>query len=153
MQLNFGRSIEPIIPLEIGITRMAVTNEKDLEKERTIGRKHIVPYALYRTEGYISAPLAQKTGFGQEDLELFWDALINMFEHDRSAARGKMSARRLYVFKHESKLGNAPAQKLFDLIKVQPKADRTGPPRSFEHYEITLKRNQVPDGVSLEELI
>ncbi len=112
VQINFGRSIDPIIPLEVSITRMAVTNEKDLEKERTMGRKHIVPYGLYRAEGYISAHLAQQTGFSEGDLELLWNALINMFDHDHSAARGKMNARKLIVFKHEGPLGNAPAHKV-----------------------------------------
>ncbi len=153
VQLNFGRSIEPIVPLEVGITRMAVTNERDLEKERTIGRKHIVPYALYRAEGYISAPLAEKTGFSGDDLELFWEALVNMFEHDRSAARGKMAARRLYVFKHASKLGNAPAQNLFDLISVEPAQDRGGPPRGFADYQVQVNRDQVPANVELEEML
>ena len=153
VQLNFASSIEPIVPLEVGITRMAVTNEKDLEKERTIGRKHIVPYALYRAEGYISAPLAAMTGFSDDDLKLLWDALRNMFEHDRSAARGKMSARRLYVFKHESKLGNAPAQKLFDLVTVKSAQDREGPARCFEDYVVEVERDQVPPNVSLEEML
>lgn len=153
VQFNFGRSIEPIVPLEVGITRMAVTNERDLEKERTIGRKHIVPYALYRAEGYISAPLAEKTGFSTEDLELLWEALANMFEHDRSAARGKMTARRLYVFKHDSKLGNAPAQKLFDLISVAPAEGRNGPPRGFDDYQVQVSRDLVPANVELEEML
>lgn len=153
VQLNFATSIEPIVPLEVGITRMAVTNERDLEKERTIGRKHIVPYALYRAEGFISAPLAAMTGFTDEDLDLLWEALCNMFEHDRSAARGKMSARRLYVFKHESKLGNAPAQNLFDLVTVEPVRDRQGPARSFKDYVVEVSRDQVPQNVSLEEML
>ncbi len=153
VQFNFARSIEPIVPLEVAITRMAVTNERDLEKERTIGRKHIVPYALYRAEGYISAPLAERTGFSQEDLELLWEALINMFEHDRSAARGKMTARRLYVFKHASKLGNAPAQKLFDLVTVNPTEGRQGPPRGFDDYVVSVAREQVPDQVELQEML
>jgi CRISPR-associated protein Csd2 len=154
VQLNFAHSIEPIIPLEVGITRMAVTNEKDLEKERTIGRKHIVPYALYRAEGYISAPLAENTGFDQEDLDLLWEALANMFEHDRSAARGKMTARRLFIFKHASKLGNAPAQKLFDLVSVAPKQERMGPPRSFDDYTVSISRDETPQGVELiEEMV
>ncbi|MBW2054024.1 MAG: type I-C CRISPR-associated protein Cas7/Csd2, partial [Deltaproteobacteria bacterium] len=119
VQLNFSRSIEPIAPLEVSITRMAVTNERDLEKERTMGNKHIVPYGLYRGEGYISAHLAEKTGFSQEDLELLWEALTNMFDHDHSAARGKMNARKLIVFKHASLLGNALAHKLFDLVRIE----------------------------------
>ncbi len=149
VQLNFARSIEPIVPLEVGITRMAVTNERDLEKERTIGRKHIVPYALYRAEGYVSAPLAARTGFSDDDLDLLWDALANMFEHDRSAARGKMSARNLFVFKHASKLGNAPAQVLFDLIEVEPAEGRRGPARDFSDYEVRVGYDQVPDNVEL----
>lgn len=153
VQLNFGRSMEPIVPLEVSITRMAVTNEKDLEKERTMGRKHIVPYALYRTEGYISAPLAEKTGFNAEDLELLWEALVNMFEHDRSAARGKMAARRLYVFKHASRLGNASAQQLFDLVRVEPAEGRQGPPRSFDDYVVSVARDQVPANVELAEML
>ncbi len=150
VQLNFARSVEPILPLEVGY-RMAVTNERDLEKERTIGRKHIVPYALYRGEGYVSAPLAAKTGFDEEDLELLWEALANMFEHDRSAARGKMAARRLYVFTHASRLGNAPAQRLFDLVKIVPAEGRSGPARSFADYRVTVDRAGLPPEVTLEE--
>ncbi len=153
VQFNFARSLEPIVPLEVGITRMAVTNERDLEKERTIGRKHIVPYALYRAEGYISAPLAEKTGFGGDDLDLLWEALANMFEHDHSAARGKMAARRLYVFKHASKLGNAPSHKLFDLITWQRGEDKTGPARAFGDYRISVARDRLPQGVELEEML
>lgn len=127
IQLNFAKSIEPIVPLEISITRSSVTNEKDLEKERAMGRKHIVPYALYRAHGYISAQLASDpkkgTGFNEADLALFWKALANMFDHDRSAARGEMSARKLLVFKHDTALGNAPAHKLFELVSVK----RAGP--------------------------
>src|SRR3989338_7395806 len=119
VQLNFARSIDSVVPLEISITRMAVTTEKEAESQsgdnRTMGRKHIIPYGLYRVEGYISAFLAEQTGFNDDDLKLLWDALINMFDHDHSAARGKMNARKLVVFKHESALGNAPAHKLFDL--------------------------------------
>jgi CRISPR-associated protein Csd2 len=109
VQLAFARSLELIVPLEISITRMAVTNERDLEKERTMGRKHIVPYGLYRAHGYVSAKLAEKTGFSDTDLDLLWEALANMFEHDHSAARGEMAGRKLVVFRHESALGNAPA--------------------------------------------
>ncbi|MCB2188429.1 MAG: type I-C CRISPR-associated protein Cas7/Csd2 [Deltaproteobacteria bacterium] len=151
VQFNFARSLDPIVPQEVGITRMAVTNERDLEKERTIGRKHIVPYALYRMEGYVSAPLAHKTGFCQEDLDLLWDALVNLFEHDRSAARGKMASRRLFVFKHDSKLGNAPAQQLFDLVKVEKASDNGRPPRSFADYRVLLDRGAVPEGVEVKE--
>ncbi len=153
VQINFARSVEPIIPLEISITRMAVTNERDLEKERTMGRKHIVPYALYRAEGYVSAKLAEQTGFSDGDLQLLWDALVNMFDHDHSAARGKMNARGLYVFKHESALGNAPAHKLFDLISVERATENDRPVRSFSDYAVTIRRGGLPEGVSLQELL
>lgn len=149
IQLAFARSVEPIIPQEISITRMAVTNERDLEKERTMGRKHIVPYGLYVAHGFVSAPLAQKTGFSEEDLELLWDSLINMFEHDRSAARGLMSSRKLIVFKHDSKTGNAPAHKLFDLINIQRNEKFTGPARSYKDYNVSI--SAPPTGVALEE--
>jgi CRISPR-associated protein Csd2 len=152
VQLGFSRSLDPIVPQEITVTRMAVTNEKDLEKERTMGRKHIVNYALYRVEGFISAPLAQQTGFSEEDIELLWNALINMFDHDRSAARGKMSSRKLFVFKHESKLGNAPANILFESISAE-KIDKLEPPRAFKDYEIVLNSKAVPQGVEVLELL
>lgn len=149
VQLAFAKSVEPIFSQEISITRMAVTNEKDLEKERTMGRKHIVPYGLYVAHGFVSAPLAAKTGFNDNDLELLWDALANMFEHDRSAARGMMSSRKLYVFKHRDRLGNAPAHKLFDLIDVKRTDGAQGPARSFKDYEITI--GEAPDGVEVIE--
>lgn len=148
IQLAFAKSVESIMPQEISITRMAVTNEKDLEKERTMGRKHIVPYGLYVAHGFVSAALAEKTGFSGDDLELLWDALINMFEHDRSAARGLMSSRKLFVFKHENKMGNAPAHKLFDLIDIQRAKGSTGPARSFKDYSVTV--GDVPQGVELD---
>lgn len=149
VQLAFAKSVDPIIPQEISITRMAVTNEKDLEKERTMGRKHIVPYGLYMAKGFISAPLAEKTGFSDQDVNLLWDALINMFEHDRSAARGLMSSRKLFVFKHDGKMGNAPAHKLFDLIDIKRAEGSSGPARSFKDY--TVQIGAVPAGVTLEE--
>jgi len=156
VQLNFARSMESIVPMEISITRMAVTTEKEAEQQsgdnRTMGRKHIVPYALYRAEGYISAHLAAQTGFSEDDLSLLWDSLINMFDHDHSAARGKMNARKLFVFKHSSMLGNAPAHRLFDLVKVNRKENDSKPARSFSDYKITLDRN-LPEGVALEEKI
>lgn len=152
VQLTFSRSLDPIVPQEITVTRMAVTNEKDLEKERTMGRKHIVNYALYRVEGFISAPLAQQTGFTEEDLKLLWEALINMFDHDRSAARGKMSSRKLFVFKHESKLGNAPANILFESISAK-KIDELKPPRAFTDYAIVMNSEAVPQGVEVLELL
>ena len=151
VQLGFARSIDPIVPQEVTITRMAVTNEKDAEKEKTMGRKHIVPYALYRAEGYVSAPLAAQTGFTQDDLDLLWQALVNMFDHDHSAARGKMSARRLIVFRHDSALGNAPAHKLFDLVSVKPK-DESKPPRAYGDYEVAVNIT-TPAGVTVEEKI
>lgn len=151
VQINFARSIDPIVQQEITITRMAVTSEKDAEKKsREMGRKFIVPYALYRVEGYISASLADKTGFSEDDLELFWDALINMFEHDHSAARGKMSSRKLIVFEHETALGNAPAHKLFDLVKVSSK-DPESPTRSYNDYDVAIDNLALPAGVKLIE--
>jgi CRISPR-associated protein Csd2 len=150
VQLNFAKSVEPIVPLEVSITRMAVTNERDLEKERTMGRKHVVPYALYRCEGFVSAPLAAKTGFSEEDLDLLWKSLINMFEHDRSAARGKMSARNLIVFRHNSPIGNAPAQALFDLVSVARKSTQVVPPRNYSDYEVTVKKDNVPGNIELQ---
>jgi CRISPR-associated protein Csd2 len=154
VQINFSRSIDPIIQQEVTITRLTVTREEEADKERTMGRKHIVPYGLYRAEGYVSAKLANDptkgTGFSEEDLVLFWDALVNMFEHDHSAARGKMASRKLFVFKHESDLGNAPSHKLFELIKVSKKAE-ANPPRSFNDYDVTVDKAGVPQGVALLE--
>jgi CRISPR-associated protein Csd2 len=135
IQLAFASSIDPVVPQEISITRMAVTNEKDLEKERTMGRKHIIPYGLYRAHGFVSAMLAERTGFSDEDLDLLWRALNNMFEHDRSAARGEMSTRGVYAFKHDSKLGNAHAHALFDKLKIALK-DESKPPRGFGDYSV-----------------
>jgi CRISPR-associated protein Csd2 len=149
VQLAFAKSVEPVLTQEVSITRMAVTNIKDLEKERTMGRKHIIPYGLYLAKGFVSAPLAEKTGFDETDLETLWDALANMFEHDRSAARGVMSSQKLFIFKHDSKLGNAPAHKLFDLITVERKDGSEGPARSFSDYEVTV--GKMPDGVTLLE--
>lgn len=156
VQFSFARSVHPIVPLEISITRMAVATEKEAESQsgdnRTMGRKHIVPYALYRAEGFISPHLAAQTGFSEDDLELFWNALINMFDHDHSAARGKMAARNLLVFKHESKLGNAPAHKLFDLVSVSSN-NGTKPPRSYSDYTVNIAKDDLPIGVELNELI
>ena len=150
VQINFSKSIDPIVQQEVTITRLAVTREEDAKKERTMGRKHIVPYGLYRAEGYISALLSEDTGFSNEDLELFWEALLKMFEHDRSAARGKMATRRLIVFQHKSTLGNAPAHQLFELVKVQRKPD-VNPPRSFSDYIVTIEKDKVPEGVTMIE--
>ena len=157
VQLNFARSIESIVPMEISITRMAVATEKEAEQQsgdnRTMGRKHIVPYALYRAEGYISAHLAAQTGFSEDDLDLLWNSLINAFDHDHSAARGKMNARKLIVFKHDSMLGNAPAHKLFDLVTVKRSTDITKPARAFLDYDVQIDRDNVPNGVTLEDKI
>lgn len=153
IQINFSRSIDPIVQQEVTITRQTVTKIEDAEKERTMGRKHIVPYGLYRAEGYVSAKLANDatkgTGFSEDDLKLFWDALINMFEHDHSAARGKMAARKLYVFKHKDELGNAPSHKLFDMVKVE-KNDGVIIPRKFGDYTVKVE-GAAPDGVELIE--
>lgn len=147
VQMGFARSIDPIVQQEVTITRVAVTSEEDAaKKDREMGRKHIVPYALYRLEGFVSAALAEKTGFSLEDLELFWEALENMFEHDRSSSRGKMASQRLIVFEHESKFGNAPAHKLFETVKVH-KVDETRPPRSYHDYRVEIDRAMVPGGV------
>ena len=157
VQLNFACSIESIVPMEISITRMAVATEKEAEQQsgdnRTMGRKHIVPYALYRVEGYISAHLAAQTGFSEEDLNLLWESLINMFDHDHSAARGKMNARKLIVFKHNSMLGNAPAHKLFDLVTVKRATDINKPARAFSDYKVEIYNNNIPQGVTIEEKI
>lgn len=154
VQLAFSTSIDPVVPLEVSITRMAVTNEKDLEKERTMGRKHIIPYGLYRVHGYVSAKLAEKTGFSDDDLQLLWNSLINLFEHDRSAARGEMASRKLIVFKHDLPLGNAPAHKLFDTVTVERVEGESGSPaKAFTDYQIRIDSEAVPEGVSVEELL
>ena len=151
VQLTFARSVDPVLPMDHSITRMAVTTEAEADKQqgdnRTMGRKFTIPYALYRCHGFISAPLAAQTGFGKEDLELFWTALINMFEHDRSAARGQMSVRKLVVFKHASKLGNAPSHQLFDMVTAQA-VDQ--PARSFGQYQIAVpSQADMPRGVTV----
>ena len=137
------------MPQEVTITRVAITTEADAEKKGTeMGRKYIVPYGLYRAEGYISANLARKTtGFSQEDLELLWQAILNMFELDHSAARGKMAVRELIVFKHDSELGNAPAYKLFDLVQAKVKPGVTAP-RSYSDYTVTVDMDDLPGGVT-----
>ena len=157
VQLSFAKSIEPIVPQEVSITRMAVTTEKEADSQggdnRTMGRKHIVPYALYRAEGFISAHLSEQTGFDDNDLQLLFDSLVNMFDHDHSAARGKMNARGLYVFKHETKLGNAPSHKLFDLIQVNRVEGSEGPARSFGDYQVTVQESELPNGVTMDPKI
>ena len=155
IQLTFARSVDPVETSEHSITRMAVATEKEADKQeggnRTMGRKATVPYGLYVCHGFISANLAQQTGFSEDDLALFWEALKNMFDTDRSAARGLMSAQKLIVFKHDSMLGNAPANKLFDLVSVPKTCD--GAPRSFKDYSVTIDKDNVPSGVTVEELI
>jgi len=152
VQMAFASSIDPVVPMEVSITRMAVTNERDLEKERTMGRKHIIPYGLYRAHGYISAKLAERTGFSNDDLELLWRALVNMFEHDRSAARGEMSARKLIVFKHDHPMGNAPAHRLFDSVKVQRvEGEEDTPARHYSDYRVSIDAEALPAGVSVDE--
>ena len=152
VQLGFARSIDPILPQEITITRVAITTEADAEsKDTEMGRKHIVPYGLYRAEGFVSANLARKvTGFSQEDLELLWQAILNMFENDHSAARGKMAVRELIVFRHESELGNAPAYKLFDTVSVARKEGVVAP-RQYSDYTVSVDEN-LPAGVTCQRL-
>lgn len=155
VQLCFARSVDPIVSQEVTITRVAITTEKDAEKKGTeMGRKNIVPYALYRVEGFISANLARKTtGFSEEDLELFWEALINMFENDHSAARGKMSARRLIVFKHSAELGDCPAYKLFETVHAE-KLPEVQFPRKYSDYRIEIRKDaSIPDSVEFIEKI
>ena len=152
VQLNFARSIDPIVPQEVTITRVAITTEADAEKKGTeMGRKHIVPYALYRAEGYVSANLARKTtGFSEDDLQLLWQAILNMFENDHSAARGKMAVRELIVFKHDSELGCAPAYKLFQKVQVKP-VEGVEVPRKYGDYVVSVS-DDLPEGVHCERL-
>ncbi|MCJ7835371.1 type I-C CRISPR-associated protein Cas7/Csd2 [Cuneatibacter sp. NSJ-177] len=149
VQLGFAHSVEPVMPQEITITRVAITTEADAEKKGTeMGRKYIIPYGLYRAEGYVSANLARKvTGFSEEDLELLWEAILNMFEHDHSAARGKMAVRELIIFKHDSEMGNAPAYKLFETVTVERKNPET-PARSYGDYRVEVKAELIPEGVT-----
>ena len=148
VQLSFARSIDPVVPQEITITRVAITTEEDAERKGTeMGRKYIIPYALYRAEGYVSANLARKTtGFSNEDLNMLWEAILNMFETDHSAARGKMAVRKLIVFKHDSELGCAPAYKLFDSVKVARK-DPALPARAYGDYQVSVDESELPDGI------
>lgn len=153
VQLGFSRSVDPIVPQEITITRVAITTEADAEKKDTeMGRKYIVPYALYRCEGYVSANLARKTtGFSEEDLALLWKAILNMFETDHAAARGKMAVRQLIVFKHDSELGEAPAYKLFDTVQVK-RNEGVVSPRSYTDYTVAIDEAALPSGVSCTQL-
>ncbi len=152
VQLGFARSIDPILPQEITITRIAITTEADAEKKGTeMGRKYIVPYGLYRAEGYVSANLARKvTGFSEEDLQLLWQAILNMFENDHSAARGKMAVRELIVFKHDSELGNAPSYRLFDAVHVQ-RAEGVAVARQYSDYVVTVEED-LPAGVTCQRM-
>ena len=154
VQINFAKSIDPIATQEITITRMAITNQKDASKGTTeMGKKSFVPYGLYKAEGFVSAALAQSvTGFNNDDAELLWEAIINMFEHDHSAARGKMVVRKLIVFKHESFLGNAPSHTLFDRVQVQ-RIDEEIPARKYVDYKISIDKNNLPNGVTVNERI
>ena len=151
VQLCFARSVDPILPQEVTITRVAITTEADAENKGTeMGRKYIVPYGLYRCEGFVSANLARKTtGFSDADLELLWEAILNMFEHDHSAARGKMAVRELIVFKHDSELGRAPAWKLFDRVQVAKK-EGVGVPRAYADYVVSVDTENLPNGVTCE---
>lgn len=157
VQLTFGRSVDPIVSLEHSITRMAVATEAEAEKQggdnRTMGRKFTVPYGVYVAHGFVSAALAQQTGFSAADLDLLWESLGSMFEHDRSAARGQMATRGLYVFEHESKLGNAPAHALFDRVTIRRAEGSDGPARRFADYAISVDAAALPDGVKLHRKV
>lgn len=172
VQFAFARSVEPVLPLEVSITRMAATTAADADRQgdiRTMGRKHIVPYGLYRAHGYVSACLAgdgrKGTGFSEDDLELLWTALEQMFDHDRSAARGEMAARRLVLFRHESKLGNAPAHKLFERVTVKrihggedyepgdPRTHNLPPARAWSDYRVHIDSENLPAGVKIVERV
>ena len=154
VQLGFARSIDPIVSQEVTITRVAITTEKDAENKSTeMGRKNIVPYGLYRVEGYISANLARKvTGFSEEDLDLLWEAIINMFENDHSAARGKMAVRELIVFKHSKELGDCPAYKLFDAVELRKK-EEIEYPRKYQDYTVQIHEEMIPDSVEMKRMI
>lgn len=154
VQLGFSQSIDPIFPQSITITRMAITTEEDQEdKNNTMGNKSIVPYGLYRADGYVNAKLAQKTtGFSEDDLAMLWQAILNMFEFDHSAARGKMAVRKLYVFKHSNDLGDAPSYKLFDSIHVAHKPE-VETPRNFSDYDVTVDTSAIPQSVELTEMV
>lgn len=156
IQFTFGRSVDPVVALEHSITRMAVATEAEAEKQggdnRTMGRKFTIPYGLYFSKGFISAHLAAQTGFNEEDINLFWEALKNMFDHDHSAARGMMCTRKLIVFKHATALGNAPAYQLFDAIKIEKK-DQAKPARAFNDYKVSIDKSAIPPGVELIEMV
>lgn len=149
VQMCFAESTDPVVPLEMSITRMAATDAKEDKDNKTMGRKQYIPYGLYREEGFVSASLAERTGFSEDDLRLFCEALMNMFENDRSASRGLMTSRRLVLFKHDSKLGNAPAHRLFDAVKVERTIPDGQEARRFEDYQITIDDDAIPEGVSV----
>ena len=156
VQLTFGRSIDPVVASEHSITRMAVATEKEAEKQsgdnRTMGRKFTIPYGLYKAHGFISPHLADQTGFGEEDLKIFWESVINMFEHDHSAARGMMNVRELIVFKHSTALGNAPSHKLFEVIRIE-NLDQTKPPREYSDYSVSVEESAIPAGVEMIRMV
>lgn len=153
VQLSFSRSLDPVLPLDLSITRMAVTEAKEADApNQTMGRKNLIPYGLYRTHGFISAHLANETGFSEEDLSLFWEALLNMFDHDRSASRGTMAPQKLIVFKHATALGNAPAHKLFERVSVGRQAG-VQVARAFSDYKVEISQTGLPPGVELQELL
>jgi len=157
VQFAFAQSIDPVVPLEASITRMAVETRKEADSQvgdnRTMGRKAYIPYGLYEVHGFISAPLAKQTGFSEEDLKLFWESLKNMFDHDRSAARGEMASQKLVLFKHASELGNAPANKLFGLVQVERTGNLDSPPRNFSDYKVLIDKSDVPQGVDIIEML
>jgi CRISPR-associated protein Csd2 len=153
VQISFSRSIDPILPLDLSITRMAVTEAKEADApNQTMGRKNLIPYGLYRCHGFISAHLANETGFSDDDLALFWQSLTQMFDHDRSASRGTMSPQKLVVFKHQAMLGNAPAHKLFERVTVQRKSG-VAVGRSFADYDVTVNKSGLPSGIELNEML
>jgi len=157
VQFAFAQSIDPVVPLEASITRMAVETRKEADSQdgdnRTMGRKAYIPYGLYEVHGFISAPLAKQTGFSEKDLELFWESLKNMFDHDRSAARGEMATQKLIVFKHTNEIGNAPANKLFDLVQIERTGNPDSPPRNFSDYKVLIDKSDVPHGVDIIEML
>lgn len=152
VQISFARSVDPVVTQEHAITRNSVTNERDLEKARTMGRKFTVPYGVYRAHGFVNPFLAAQTGFGEEDLSLLFEALEKAFQFDQSAARppGSMAARKLIVFEHESELGNAPSHQLFEAVTIRRREDGAAVPRDFSDYEVTVDSDQVPAGVSVK---
>ena len=152
VQISFARSVVPIVSVSHSITRMAVTNEADIDKERTMGEKHTIPYGLYRAHVFVSPAFASRTNFGNDDLELLWNALAQMFEHDHSAARGQMTCRGLYVFQHDNPLGREPSHRLFDRVEVSARPD-VRVPRQFGDFAVTVNDSDLPEGVSLRRIV